>query len=255
MAEPDEGSDIGSALSSLSAALSQLSSAVVNQTSDEINTRVTDPLRRASEQITDVAERLGGGSSARPRGIEATREALLDAAAQLFAEKGYEGTGVSEIARRAGYTKGALYANFASKQELFKALIERELARSHEDLESNLTGASMPSGADREAAQRQVLLTLEANLYAIRHPQMRDEVLADTRGQLRRIAEVIARTHGEALAEGQEPTQDYLDDAMVVAAVESFAALGTMLCDDPMVAEAVTRSRDRIIGRIMGSQD
>lgn len=43
MAEPDEGSDIGSALSSLSAALSQLSSAVVNQTSDEINARVTDP--------------------------------------------------------------------------------------------------------------------------------------------------------------------------------------------------------------------
>jgi AcrR family transcriptional regulator len=49
---------------------------------------------------------------------DSTRQRLLDAATQVFLEKGYEGTRVAEIARRAGLTTGAIYGNFGSKADL-----------------------------------------------------------------------------------------------------------------------------------------
>lgn len=52
------------------------------------------------------------------------REKLVAAAAEVFAEKGYDGAGVAEIARRAGYTTGAIYGRFTGKAELLLAAIE-----------------------------------------------------------------------------------------------------------------------------------
>ena len=52
------------------------------------------------------------------------RAKLIAAAAEVFAEKGYEGAGVAEIARRAGYTTGAIYGRFTGKAELLQAAIE-----------------------------------------------------------------------------------------------------------------------------------
>jgi AcrR family transcriptional regulator len=60
----------------------------------------------------------------------ATREALIAAARQLFAERGYAAVGTEEIVRKAGLTRGALYHQFAGKRELFEAVyetIEREV--------------------------------------------------------------------------------------------------------------------------------
>ena len=51
---------------------------------------------------------------------DATRDRLLDAAAAVFAEKGYDGAGVPEIARRAGLTTGAIYSRFTGKAELLR---------------------------------------------------------------------------------------------------------------------------------------
>jgi AcrR family transcriptional regulator len=51
-----------------------------------------------------------------------TRSALTSAARSLFAEQGFAGVSVAEIARSAGVTTGALYHQFGSKQELFKAV-------------------------------------------------------------------------------------------------------------------------------------
>lgn len=57
---------------------------------------------------------------------EATRKALLDAAYALFTEHGYAGTSTPEICALAGITRGALYHHFADKQDLFRAVLERE---------------------------------------------------------------------------------------------------------------------------------
>lgn len=53
---------------------------------------------------------------------KATRAALMDAGRVLFAEHGYTAVSVSDLAKRAGVTTGALYHQFASKQELFRAV-------------------------------------------------------------------------------------------------------------------------------------
>ena len=58
-----------------------------------------------------------------------TREAILEAATQCFAENGYSGSNLDAIARRAGLTKGGIYTHFASKAALFIAIIERAYGR------------------------------------------------------------------------------------------------------------------------------
>lgn len=60
--------------------------------------------------------------SPQPRSRENTRARLLDAAAQVFAEVGLGGASVEAIVERAGFTRGAFYSNFDSKDELFLAL-------------------------------------------------------------------------------------------------------------------------------------
>jgi AcrR family transcriptional regulator len=56
---------------------------------------------------------------------ESSRGALLDAAHELFAERGYGGVGTEEIVARAGVTRGALYHHFADKRDLVRAVHER----------------------------------------------------------------------------------------------------------------------------------
>src|SRR2546423_4961410 len=57
---------------------------------------------------------------------EATTGELLDAARELFSADGYQATSLDGITRRAGMTKGALYHHFADKEDLFRAVFERE---------------------------------------------------------------------------------------------------------------------------------
>ncbi|MFE6864869.1 TetR/AcrR family transcriptional regulator [Nocardia sp. NPDC057668] len=63
-------------------------------------------------------------SELRNRQREQTRRTLLDESRRLFAAKGYAAVGLSEITAAAGVTKGALYHNFASKTELFRAVLQ-----------------------------------------------------------------------------------------------------------------------------------
>jgi TetR/AcrR family acrAB operon transcriptional repressor len=54
---------------------------------------------------------------------ERTRQALIDAAAEVIAEKGFDRTSLDEVARRAGMTRGAVYGNFAGREDLFLAVV------------------------------------------------------------------------------------------------------------------------------------
>jgi AcrR family transcriptional regulator len=58
-----------------------------------------------------------------------TRQHLLDAAAIVFAREGFHGSTLDEVAATAGFTKGAVYSNFKSKDELFLALLEERVER------------------------------------------------------------------------------------------------------------------------------
>lgn len=76
------------------------------------------------------------------RKAEETRERILTAAEECFAQYGYDATGVAEICKRAGVSKGAFFHHFPTKQAVFMELLNRWLARLEQQLEEMHLGAS-----------------------------------------------------------------------------------------------------------------
>src|SRR5580658_1804726 len=113
---------------------------------------------------------------------EQTREYLLRAAAEVFAERGFHGASLDQVAAVAGFTKGAVYSNFKNKEDLFLALLEsiqqREMDALHATLEGSdvLPEARLPDFVGLIRAQTTELganwntLYLEFVLYAMRNP-------------------------------------------------------------------------------------
>jgi AcrR family transcriptional regulator len=106
---------------------------------------------------------------------------------RVFARDGFEAARIEDIAAEAGHTRGAFYANFKSKEELFFALLEQGVQRRLVELRDVLEGC--PSVAERmrslrefylkRSADRQwALLMLEFRLYALRHGRMRAKLAA-----------------------------------------------------------------------------
>src|SRR3954466_1386239 len=69
-----------------------------------------------------------------------TRTELIATAATVFAQRGYEGSSVEEIAERAGYSHGAVYSNFAGKSALFLAVFEQYMADRAQELAATQAG-------------------------------------------------------------------------------------------------------------------
>lgn len=81
-----------------------------------------------------------------------TRERLIEAARTLFAAEGYGQVSVERIARAAGFTKGAFYSNFASKQDIFLAVLAAHGRQSLDRLLAALDRADGPAAAIEEVA-------------------------------------------------------------------------------------------------------
>jgi AcrR family transcriptional regulator len=99
-----------------------------------------------------------------------TRGALLRAARELFAEKGFAATGREEIAERAGVTRGALYHHFASKTELAAAVVEQ--------LESELVDLVVAAALRGSGVRDQLHRGCRAYMDACAEPTMA-RILAD----------------------------------------------------------------------------
>jgi AcrR family transcriptional regulator len=83
----------------------------------------------------------------------ATRAALLRAASRSICEHGMHGASIDRIAAEAGYTKGAFYANFASKEELFLVMLDERFAEELARIEAALAGSGDPGEEARTAAE------------------------------------------------------------------------------------------------------
>jgi AcrR family transcriptional regulator len=92
---------------------------------------------------------------------ENTQARLLDAAAQVFAEVGLEGASVEAICERAGFTRGAFYSNFESKDELFLKLAagvtEQRLVQVRERIAEFVASGLLASDSDPTELVRQVM--------------------------------------------------------------------------------------------------
>src|SRR3954466_13755289 len=91
----------------------------------------------------------------RERRLERTRALLLDAAEEVFAEKGFTPASLDDIARAAGYTKGAIYKHFATKEDLFLAVSDRYWRRYFDNFAEVLSAAKQigPRELDEIAAR------------------------------------------------------------------------------------------------------
>lgn len=137
---------------------------------------------------------------------------LMDAAYDAFADLGFAGATIPEICRRAGYTHGAFYSNFASKDELFFALFDRHAARVVEQISA--LADSVPPGTDipdlvgllstvGDDERRWFLVSTEFTLYAIRNPAAAARLAehdARVRAELARLVEQMLARTGRRLA-------------------------------------------------------
>ena len=114
-----------------------------------------------------------------------TRNELLCSARAVFASDGFEQATVEDIAALAGKTRGAFYANFEDKEDVFYAIFEENIARDMEQLDPLLSG--LPTTQKRVEAlanylvelcddRERMLLNLEFKLYAIRHDLRRQRL-------------------------------------------------------------------------------
>ena len=144
----------------------------------------------ASEQI-----QLGGAP--RPRaahlGPERRRPLVLDAAFDLFLERGYEGTSMEAIAAAAGVSKPVVYACYASKEELFEGLLRREEVRVLDAIQ-----ASLPADADVDDPEPLLVEALTAFLRAVSDSPDAYRIIFLGEGATTAIARRIQR--GRALA-------------------------------------------------------
>jgi AcrR family transcriptional regulator len=95
---------------------------------------------------------------------EETREELLTAAARVFARNGFHATSLDAVAEEAGFSRGAVYYNFADKEELFLELLDRRCAERAQDLRTVFAGTP---NDDVEATSRQAQLAADHALEAM----------------------------------------------------------------------------------------
>jgi AcrR family transcriptional regulator len=194
----------------------------------------------------------------RAQSQEQTRERLLDAAAEVFSQRGFQAASVEEVAETAGYSKGAVYSNFTSKEELFLALLDRHLERVLQVVAglavSGPEGATVGHGNDApgasfarhlEETRTWNVLTMEFWLYA-----MRDERARQTLAERYRAgrAELATRLREMYAAQGSIPPMPVEYLAWALIALGTGLAVETYL-DPPALPDELYQT---VMRRLLG---
>ena len=118
---------------------------------------------------------------------EQTRQELISAAEACFVTRGFHATSVDQVAERAGYTKGAVYSNFAAKEDLFFAVYERRVEQRLTEVEPGLRQAGAQQALDwlatttierRDRDDGWLAVFFEFWAHVLRHPELRDRFAA-----------------------------------------------------------------------------
>lgn len=120
------------------------------------------------------------------------RDRILDAALTVFAAEGFAGATIDAIGQAAGFTKGAVYSNFESKDELFLALLDRQFESRGALIATALDSGQGDTAAIASALSRATLdsihdqneyqiVLIEYWLRAVRDPQLRERLVARRR--------------------------------------------------------------------------
>ena len=132
-----------------------------------------------------------------------TRQQLFEAAAKVFQEQGIGAASIDAIAEAAGLTRGALYSNFANKDELIVAMLEhhvdqsirhyRDMLAAHPEPGDFVTSLRTAERSPRDPLGRTPLLHLELILYVARLERRRPDLRERLRTRRALIAEIIEK--------------------------------------------------------------
>lgn len=190
-----------------------------------------------------------------------TREHLLAAAAQVFAERGFHGASLDAVAAAAGFSKGAVYSNFKNKDDLFLALLETSYSREMESLRATLDASDVPAdtrlgdflplilgGVTQPLMpENWSVLYMEFALFAMRNPAARRKLAELDEANISAVAELIAKQRSrESLADLESAERT----ARIVEAL--FRGIWFMKALDPdSVDEALIESALSFVARAL----
>ncbi|WP_204473113.1 TetR/AcrR family transcriptional regulator [Actinomyces naeslundii] len=194
-------------------------------------------LASASTAVSGAAPGRGGGR----RRSEETRARILAAAREVFAAKGYEGASVSDIASAAGFTKGAFYSSFPSKEALFLEVVTCG-EESSDEATREMASPDQWGEQLQELPMEDVVLHLETWLYAIRHEDSRDRLAGSWRRWLRETSLLVARSHGR-----REPSQQDEETAFGLLAVGIFGRVSAAATTSQEVEPIIQHLSERLL--------
>jgi AcrR family transcriptional regulator len=170
-----------------------------------------------------------------------TRQHLLDAAAIVFARNGFHGSTLDEVAATAGFTKGAVYSNFKSKDDLFLELLDERTSREFAVVTDVLEDGShdqaeqLPRVRDLIQGMNVMFwddtwttLYLEFVLYARRNPEAQAKLVATARRGREFTQKLIEQEYAAIGAKPRHPTQELAEISLAL-----FGGLGLDRLVDP----------------------
>jgi AcrR family transcriptional regulator len=200
---------------------------------------------------------------------EESRRRLIEAARDTFAERGIRETPVELICERAGFTRGAFYSNFSSKEDLFLAVYQQETAiRQRLFAEAVASAVELPAPGDLPALRAAVadmarwyvtahtgdetwfLLLSEFKLQGMRRPELRARVEAALQEGVDELSRVI---EGFVTRAGLTLAVEIRYAAQAVLALYEDALAQNLLAGRPMTAdnELLTRVLPRLLSGLL----
>jgi AcrR family transcriptional regulator len=178
-----------------------------------------------------------------------TRDKLFEAAARVFEEQGIGGASIEAIAAAAGFSRGAFYSNFASKDELIIAMLEDHVAQTvrrnldllsrHKSLADFLEALKTVDRGQQDPLGRSPLLHMEMILFVARAEKRRPELAKRLRARRKLIADIVETSLANA---GRGGSRDTAWTAAIVLALEDGFRLHRLIDPDTTPADSFLRA-------------
>jgi AcrR family transcriptional regulator len=167
-----------------------------------------------------------------------TRRTLIEAAAEVFAQKGFYGASLEEIGEVAGFSRGAIYSNFGSKEELLFGVLDHYMdiqldavmtameATGRADLVADAVAATAAWESANRFTSNWPGLALELRLAALRNPEVRKRLVDFERKNGERVARVIEEEWARRGVQPRISSRDFAD--LSRAALEGLSQLAAI---------------------------
>jgi AcrR family transcriptional regulator len=191
-----------------------------------------------------------------------TCEKLFEAAARVFEEQGIGGASIEAIAAAAGFTRGAFYSNFDSKDALIIAMLEDHVEQSirrnldllarHDNLADFIDALKTMDRSRQDPLGRSPLLHMEMILFVARAEKRRPELAKRLRARRKLVADIVETTLKNS---GKNPKVNPTWTAAIVLALEDGFRLHRLIDPETTPADSFLRAigdLQRAIGVLAG---